>query len=98
MMDSGRGEMTARGKGIGATVAPDGEAAFYRQGRDWELDRQLRLERSERRAWRVAMATTCMAILSTIALVTLTPLKQSVPYVLSVEKATGNVEVMSPVD
>jgi len=98
MMDSGRGEMTAPGAGIAATVAPEGEAAFYRQGRDWELDRQLRLERSERRAWRVATATTCMAILATIALVMLTPLKQSVPYVLSVEKATGNVEVMSPVD
>ncbi len=81
-----------------STVSPADEAKFYREGRDWETDRQLRLERSERRAWWVAAAACCVAICLTMALALLTPLKQAVPYVLSVEKATGNVEVMSTAD
>ena len=81
-----------------ATIAPADEARFYRAGRDWETDRQLRLERSERRAWWVAAAACCVSICLAIALALLTPLKQAVPYVLSVEKATGNVEVMSTAD
>ena len=45
---------------MGTTMADGGfvkgsdEPQFYDQGRDWEMDRRLRLEQSERRAWWVA--------------------------------------------
>lgn len=81
-----------------ASVKPSEERAFYQAARDWEDDRQLRLERSERRAWYVAAAAICVAISCALALAALAPLKQSVPYVLSVDRATGNVEVMRTAD
>lgn len=77
--------------------APGSGAArrFYSEARDWDLDRQLRLERSERRAWKVAFGALGVSVLLTATLVALMPLKQAVPYVLAVDRATGNVEVLN---
>ncbi len=56
------------------------------------------IERSERRAWLVACAAAIIAVLEAIALVFLLPLKTVEPYTLLVDRQTGNVETLSPLD
>lgn len=60
----------------------------------WETDKVLELAKSRQWAWRVATATTIIAILSTTAVVALTPLKTSEPFVIRVDNSTGVVDVV----
>ncbi len=89
---------------MGTTMADRGlvhcsdERQFYDQGRDWEMNTQLRLEQSERKAWWVAGIACFLALGLGIGLACLAPLKSTVPYVFSVDRATGNVELVSAAD
>ena len=74
------------------------ERQFYDQGRDWEMDRRLRLEQSERKAWWVAGIACLLALGLGIGLACLAPLKSTIPYVFTVDRATGNVEFVSAAD
>ena len=56
------------------------------------------LERSRRTAWIVASVATAIALLLAIALVLLLPLKTVEPYTLLVDRQTGNVEALAPLD
>ena len=56
------------------------------------------LERSSRRAWTVAIIAAIVALLEAIALVFLMPLKKVEPYTLLVDRQTGNVEALAPLD
>ena len=76
------------------TVSPEGEQEHYSQARSWDDDRVSRIERSERRAWIVAGCAIAVALCAFAGLAMLAPLKRSVPYVLSVDRASGNVEVL----
>lgn len=71
------------------------EAKHFQQGQDWEADRQARIERSERRAWWIAIVAVVIAGAAVIGLATLAPFKMVVPYVFTVDQATGNVELVS---
>lgn len=61
--------------------------------RSWEIDRAMALERSERRAWRVAMASGFVAVLSVCAVLAHGPLRQVVPLPIVVDKRTGETTV-----
>ncbi|MEP3422866.1 MAG: VirB8/TrbF family protein [Erythrobacter sp.] len=56
------------------------------------------LERSNRRAWIVAIIAAVVALLEALALVFLIPLKTVEPYTLLVDRQTGNVEALAPLD
>jgi len=56
------------------------------------------LERSRRTAWIVASVATAIALLLAIALVVLIPLRTVVPYTLLVDRQTGYVEELAPLD
>jgi len=56
------------------------------------------LERSNRRAWIVAIIAALIALLEAVALVFLVPLKTVEPYTLMVDRQTGNVEALAPLD
>ena len=56
------------------------------------------LERSRRTAWIVACASAGVAALLVIALVLLLPLKETVPLTVLVDRQTGNVEYLDPLD
>lgn len=56
------------------------------------------LERSERRAWIIACVAAVVAVLEAIALVFLMPLKTVEPYTLLVDRQTGHVEALAPLD
>jgi type IV secretion system protein VirB8 len=74
------------------------ESVFFRKAQDWEADRQVRIEKSERRAWYVACSASVVATAAVVALASLAPFKQVVPYVFVVDRATGNVELVSAAD
>lgn len=56
------------------------------------------LERSRRTAWIVACVAAAVALLLAIALVILMPLKTVEPYTLLVDRQTGHVEALAPLD
>ncbi|WP_379548275.1 virB8 family protein [Qipengyuania sp. DSG2-2] len=64
----------------------------------WSHSVTADLERSRRRAWIVAAVAGAIAILLTIALVIVLPLKTVEPYTLLVDRQTGNVELLQPLD
>lgn len=80
------------------TVKSAEEKSFYQEGANWEADKTARLEKSERRAWMVAVTGVSLAVVFGISLAALAPFKRAVPYVFSVDKATGNVELVSAAD
>ncbi len=53
------------------------------------------IEVSNKRAWLVSFIFGFIAIMSIIAVFLLTPLKQSVPYVIRVDNVTGMVDIIS---
>jgi type IV secretion system protein VirB8 len=67
---------------------------YFAQAQSWEADRVARASTSERRAWMVAGSTTILALLSVLAVVGLTPLKEPIPEVIRVDNTTGVVDVV----
>lgn len=55
-------------------------------------------ERSARRGWIAASVAAAIALLEGIALVVLMPLKTVEPYTLLVDRQTGHVEALAPLD
>lgn len=64
----------------------------------WGVSITEDLERSRRTAWIVASIVSAIALLLAVALVVLLPLKTVVPYTLLVDRQTGHVEELSPLD
>jgi type IV secretion system protein VirB8 len=64
----------------------------------WGTSVTENLERSRRTAWIVAAAASAIALLLAIALIVLLPLKTVVPYTLLVDRQTGYVEELAPLD
>jgi type IV secretion system protein VirB8 len=64
----------------------------------WSASVTEDLERSRRAAWIVAAIAGAIALLLAIALIVLLPLKTVVPYTLLVDRQTGYVEELAPLD
>lgn len=71
---------------------------YLRAGDSWAVDREKALVRSRTIAWRVASGACLVAVLEALAVVALTPLKTVVPYTLLVDRHTGYVEALKPLD
>lgn len=63
----------------------------------WDADIVSNERASRITAWRVAACAVAMAFAMVIALIFLIPLKQVAPYVIAVDKLTGEANVVSPV-
>ena len=61
----------------------------------WEEDVVLHERRSRILAWRVATASGVLLVIMTICLALLIPLKQAIPYVITVDKLTGEAQLAS---
>lgn len=72
--------------------------AYYREAGSWAEDRNDRLRGSRRTAWIVAGVATAIAFCEALALMFLAPLKTVVPYTLLVDKQTGYVQELKPLD
>jgi type IV secretion system protein VirB8 len=72
--------------------------AYYAEADSWAKDRADGLRASRRTAWWVAGAATFVAICEAIALLLLTPLKTVEPYTLLVDRQTGFVQQLKPLE
>ncbi|MEO7827920.1 MAG: VirB8/TrbF family protein [Allosphingosinicella sp.] len=72
--------------------------AYYAEAETWAQDRQDALRASRRIAWFVASAAVAVALLEALVLLVLTPLKTVVPYTLLVDRNTGFVQALEPLD
>jgi type IV secretion system protein VirB8 len=71
---------------------------YYREAESWARDRQEGLRSSRRVAWIIAGVAASVALLEAVALVVLTPLKTVEPYTLLVDRQTGYVQALKPID
>jgi type IV secretion system protein VirB8 len=71
---------------------------YYRAAASWGEDRERGIATSRKTAWIVAGVATAVALIEAIALIVLLPLKTVVPYTLLVDKQTGYVEQLQPVE
>jgi len=71
---------------------------YYAEAASWNRDRVQSMRTSHRIAWAIGAVAALLAILEAIALVFLTPLKTVVPYTLMVDRTTGFVQALKPLD
>ncbi|MEP9404442.1 virB8 family protein [Sphingomonas silueang] len=72
--------------------------AYYREAGSWADERSEALRKSRRIAWIVAALASVVALAEAFALAGLAPLKTVVPYTLLVDRQTGYVEALRPLD
>ena len=72
--------------------------AYYSDAASWSGDRLRALRTSQRTAWWVAGAAVAVALLEGGALLLLTPLKTVEPYTLLVDRTTGYVQALKPLE
>jgi len=72
--------------------------AYYREADSWATDQRDALHASRRVAWIIAGVAVTVALFEALALVFLAPLKTVVPYTLMVDRNTGYVQALKPVD
>lgn len=65
---------------------------------NWESARVSQIEKSERRAWIVAMIAVLLVVLLVVSLAVLAPLKENTPYVIRVDNATGVPDIVTALD
>jgi type IV secretion system protein VirB8 len=70
----------------------------YAENADWEVEREVLLARSNRRAWAVAVVATAIALASILALVAHGAWYQTVAVPIVVDKATGETSVAKALD
>jgi type IV secretion system protein VirB8 len=71
---------------------------YYAEAASWNRDRVQAMRASHRVAWWIAGIAGSIALLEAVALVLLTPLKTVEPYTLMVDRTTGYVETLKPLD
>ena len=72
--------------------------AYYAEAASWNQDRVRSMRSSQKVAWWIAGGAAAIALLEAIALVLLTPLKTVVPYTLMVDRTTGYVQALKPLE
>jgi len=78
--------------------SPPALEEYYREAATWNRDRVESARSSRRVAWCIACGAAFIAILEAIALVVLMPLKTVQPYTLLVDRTTGYVQGINPVE
>ena len=72
--------------------------AYYAEAASWNQDRVQAMRSSQKVAWWIAGVAAAVALLEAVALVLLTPLKTVEPYTLMVDRTTGFVQALKPLD
>ena len=71
----------------------DDPAVAFAANLDWEVDRAIALERSERRAWQVAIAGLLLGLVGIAAVFVQGPLRRVVEIPIVVDRVTGEATV-----
>lgn len=77
--------------------APTTEKTAYDGAINWESSRVLSVEKSERRAWNVAVCAVGITVLALGSIAMMMPLKESVPYVIRVDNTTGVPDIVTAI-
>ena len=77
----------------GRSASHEADTAVFAANRAWELDRTLMLERSERRAWWVAIAGLVLGLLGIAAVFAQGPLRRVVEIPIVVDRVTGEATI-----
>jgi type IV secretion system protein VirB8 len=91
--------LAAGGKPVEAAALPGASTrveqldAEFAANRSWELDRGLMLERSERRAWYVAIAGLALGLTGIAAVFVQGPLRRVVEIPIVVDRVTGEATI-----
>lgn len=72
--------------------------AYYQEAGSWASDQMTSLRKSRQVAWYVAGGAAAIALAEAVALSFLMPLKTVVPYTLLVDRTTGFVQALAPLD
>jgi type IV secretion system protein VirB8 len=72
--------------------------AYYVEAGSWAQDREEELVRSRRTAWLIAWIAVAVAVLLAITLIALMPLKTVQTVTLTVDRQTGFVQVVDPIN
>lgn len=76
----------------------DGRDRYYTAAATWAADIHGSLRASRTLAWIVATIAVAIAGLEAVALAALAPLKSVVPYAISVDRQTGYIETVRPIE
>ena len=79
---------------MGAVKSEDKDK-YFETSRTWEYDRMRAAIQSRRIAWGVAAGATVLAVVAVVALAMLTPLKTVQPYVIRVDRTSGETEIVT---
>jgi type IV secretion system protein VirB8 len=71
---------------------------YYAQSGSWAQEQNDALRSSRKVAWIVAAVASIIALALAVAVMFLTPLKTVVPYTLLVDRQTGYVQSLSPIE
>jgi type IV secretion system protein VirB8 len=71
---------------------------YVAEARSWETDRMTRDRRAVRIAFAVAAIAAVIALAEALALTAMTPLKQTVPYLVRVNNSTGVTDLVTAVE
>ncbi|HEX7819330.1 MAG TPA: type IV secretion system protein [Sphingobium sp.] len=77
---------------------PDSREEYYREAGSWAGDQASAVQKVQRRTWLVIGTISLVAVGEALALVALTPLKTVVPYTLLVDRNTGYIQALDPLD
>lgn len=78
--------------------SPDELTRYFQSGESWAADREAAARSSLRIGWMVAGVLGAVALVEAIAILVMTPLKTVVPYTLLVDRQTGYVEALKPLE
>lgn len=79
---------------MGAVRAEDKDR-YFEAARTWEYDRFRAAAGRERLAWLIAGVAVVLAVAAVVAVAMLTPLKTVQPYVIRVDRASGETEIVT---
>lgn len=79
---------------MGVVQAQDKDM-YFEASRTWEYDHFRAAARREKLAWSIAAISALLAIVAVVALAMLIPLKTVVPYVIRVDRTSGETQVVT---
>ena len=76
-------------------VKADEQTRYFEVAASWEHDRMRAALRSRAVAWWIAGGSCALSVVSVAAVAMLAPLKTVVPYVIKVDRSTGETQIIS---
>jgi len=71
---------------------------YFQRAATWADDAMVQLRRSRQLAWIIALVASLVAVIEALSIWTMLPLRTLVPYTLLVDRHTGYVEALKPLE